>query len=81
MDDISVYLNTREKHVKYVTMVLDVLKQNKLKIKTEKYRFHVQKISFLGLVIIPKNIQMETTKIDSIQIWPAPKNTKDLQKL
>ena len=24
---------------------------------------------------------METTKMDSIQIWPAPKNIKDLQKL
>ena len=24
---------------------------------------------------------METTKIDSIQIWPTPKNIKDLQKL
>ena len=24
---------------------------------------------------------METTKMDSIQIWPAPKNVKDLQKI
>ena len=24
---------------------------------------------------------METTKVDSIQIWPAPTNIKDLQKL
>ena len=24
---------------------------------------------------------METTKVDSIQIWPTPKNIKNLQKL
>ena len=35
----------------------------------------------MGFVITPGNIQMETTKIDSIQNWPAPKNIKDLQKL
>ena len=62
-------------------MVLDALKQKNLKIKAEKCRFHVQKITFLGFVIIPKIIQMETSKVDSIQIWPAPRNTKNLQKL
>ena len=81
MDDILVYSDARDEHVEYVQMVLNVLKQKKLKIKTEKCRLHVQEITFLGFIIIPKNIQMETTKIDSIQIWPAPKNIKDLQKL
>ena len=32
-------------------------------------------------MITPGNIQMETTKVDSIQTWPAPRNIKDLQKL
>ena len=32
-------------------------------------------------MITPRNIQMETIKVDSIQIWPAPKNIKNLQKL
>ena len=57
------------------------IKAKKIEIKTEKCRFHVQKVTFLGFVIIPGNIQMETTKIDSIQIWPTLKNTKDAQKL
>ena len=39
------------------------------------------KDDILGFVIIPKNIQIEMTKIDSIQTWPTPRNTKDLQKL
>ena len=62
-------------------MILDALKQRNLKIKIEKCRFHVKKVTFLGFVITPGNIQMETTKMDSIQTWPAPKNIKDLQKL
>ena len=35
----------------------------------------------MGFVITSGNIQMETTKINSIQTWPAPKNIKNLQKL
>ena len=62
-------------------MVLDVLKQRNLRIKTEKCRFHVKKVTFLGSVITPGNIQMERIKMDSIQTWPAPKNIKKLQKL
>ena len=62
-------------------MVLDTLKQKNLKVKTEKCRFHVKKITFLGFIIIPKNIQMETTKLNSIQTWLAPKNINFLQKL
>ena len=56
MDDILVYSNTKDQHVKHVKMVLDTLKQKKLKIKIEKCRFHVKKMAFLGFVITPKNI-------------------------
>ena len=81
MNDILIYSNTREDHVRHVKMVLNALNQKNFKIKTEKCRFHVQEITFLGFVITPGNIQMETIKIDSIQTWPAPRNIKNLQKL
>ena len=81
MDDILVYSDTKNQHVRHVKMVLNALKKRNLKIKAEKCRFHVKKVTFLGFVITPGNIQMETIKVDSIQTWPAPKNIKDLQKL
>ena len=81
MDDILVYSDTKDEYTRYVKMVLDALKQKNLKIKIEKCRFHVKKITFLGFVITPGNIQMETTEMENIQTWPAPKNIKNLQKL
>ena len=81
MDDILVYSDTKDQYIRYVKMILDALKQKNPKIKTEKCKFHVKEITFLGFVITPGNIQMETIKIDSIQTWPAPKNIKNLQKL
>ena len=56
MDDILVYSDTKNEHVKYIKMVLDTLKHFFLKIKTEKCRFHVQKMTVFGFVIIFKNI-------------------------
>ena len=81
MDDILVYSNTKNQYIKHVKMILDALKQRNLKIKTEKCRFHVKEVTFLGFVITPGNIQMETTKMDNIQTWPDPKNIKNSQKL
>ena len=81
MDDILVYSDTKDQYIRHVKMILDALKRKNLKIKTEKCRFHVKKITFLGFVITPGNIQIKTIKVDSIQTWPAPKNIKKLQKL
>ena len=81
INDILVYSDTKNQHIEYVKMILEALRQKNLKIKIEKCRFHVKKVTFLGFVITPRNIQMETTKMDSIQTWPAPRNIKNLQKL
>ena len=67
IDYILVYSDTKDQHIKHVKMVLEALKQKNLKIKTEKCKFHVKRITFLGFIITPGNIQMETTKVDSIQ--------------
>ena len=80
MGDILVYSNTKNNHIKHVKMMLNALKYKNLKIKTEKCRFHVQKITSLNYIIISKTIQIKTNKINNIQIWPGPKNIKKLQK-
>ena len=56
INDILVYFDIYDQHIRHVKMVLDALKQKKLKIKAEKCRFHVKKITFLGFVIAPKSI-------------------------
>ena len=53
MDDILVYSDIYDQHIKYIKMVLDALRQKNLRIKTEKCRFHVKEITFLGFVITP----------------------------
>ena len=54
MDEILVYSDTHDQHIRHVKMVLDTLKQRNLKIKTEKCRFHVKGNNVFGICHYPR---------------------------
>ena len=56
LNNILVYLKTKKEHVQHVTKVLQTLNKIKLKVKSEKSVFHIQKVSFLDFIIIIKGI-------------------------
>ena len=56
------------------------LEENNLYIKPEKYVWKSRKIGFLGVVIGPNRIEMETEKMNGVLSWPQPKNVKDVRK-
>jgi len=72
--------NTEEGHDKIVKEILRRLEKNDLYIKPEKCIWKVRKIGFLGVVIEPNGIEMETEKVDGVLNWPQPKNMKDIRK-
>ncbi len=51
IDDILIYSNTQEEHVRHVRAVLKRLLQHQLYVKDEKCEFHQTSTSFLGYVI------------------------------
>jgi len=51
LDDILIFTKTEEEHAQAVRWVLQVLKENKLFLRPEKYEFYKQWIEYLGLVI------------------------------
>ena len=55
IDEILVYSDTRDEHVRHVKMVLNALKRKKLKIKTEKCRFHAQEVEAGKIWDIPSH--------------------------
>ena len=60
--------NTEEGHDKIVKEILRRLEKNDLYIKPEKCIWKVRKIGFLGVVIEPNGIEMETEKVDGVGI-------------
>ena len=39
----------------------------------------MQKIEFLGFMVTPTGISMDTVKTDAVSVWPAPMNLKAVQ--
>ncbi|CAJ0932073.1 unnamed protein product [Ranitomeya imitator] len=80
LDDILVFSDDWESHVKQVRMVFQVLRANSLFVKGSKCLFGVQKVSFLGFIFSPSTIEMDPVKVQAIYDWTKLTSVKSLQK-
>ena len=79
LDDILVYSDSYDSHVKHVTEVLKRIEDNNLVLKTEKCVFHSKSVNYLGHVISDKGIGMARDKVQALAEFPPPANVKDLR--
>ncbi|KAK3563887.1 hypothetical protein QTP86_004832 [Hemibagrus guttatus] len=79
IDDILVYSTSMEDHVRQVREVLARLQRHHLFVKLEKCDFHRTTVAFLGYVISPRGVEMNTNKVRAVSEWPAPATIKELQ--
>jgi len=74
LDNIIIYSDTLEEHVKHVTIILDILKQERLYLSEKKLRFLCKEVKILGRVIANDGIHMDPEKVDGILKWKVPTN-------
>jgi len=76
LDDIIIYSDTLEEHVRHVTTVIRILKEEKLYLSEKKLRFLCKevKIKILGRVVTDDGIQMDPEKVDRVVNWKVPTN-------
>ena len=63
LDDIIIYSNKEEDHLKHIQEVLQRIKEIKLYLKLKKCEFYVKKTTYLGFIIEPGKLNIEPTKI------------------
>ncbi len=80
IDDILIYSDTQEEHVRHVQSVLKWLLQHQLYVKAEKCEFHQTNTSFLGYVISQDGVSMDDKKVQAVLDWPQPQTVKELQR-
>ena len=78
IDNIIAAIDTEEGYDKLVEEVLKRLKENDLFVKPEKYWWKVKEVEFLGIVIGPREVEMQREKVDRVLNWPASKNVKEV---
>jgi hypothetical protein len=71
-DDILIYNKSMEEHLEHLHVVCDALHAARLFGNLEKCNFFTPRVSFLGYVVTPQGIEVDSSKIDAIQSWPTP---------
>jgi hypothetical protein len=62
LDDILIYNQTREEHLRHLKMVLSTLQKNKLLINLKKCNFMKDELIYLGFVISKDGLKMDPKK-------------------
>ncbi|XP_064941101.1 uncharacterized mitochondrial protein AtMg00860-like [Musa acuminata AAA Group] len=79
LDDIIVYSQTLEVHVKHLRTIFKVLRENTLFVKREKCYFAQIEILFLGHRISDGFIQMDKSKVQAVAEWQTLKKVLELR--
>jgi hypothetical protein len=74
LDDIIVYSDSIEDHVKHLRIIFNVLRKEKLYLSSEKMDLFANRLKILGHVIDENGITMDPHKVDRIQNWKVPTN-------
>jgi len=82
IDDILIPTKgSLDKHLKQVSKVFQLLKDNNMCIEIDECVFGVTKTTFLGIVISGKGLRMDLEKAKAFVDWPRPKSRKEVQQL
>ena len=74
LDDILIFSQTREEHLRHLKYVVERLQQEKLLINMKKCSFMKSELVYLGFVISRDGLKMDPEKIEAIVNWSSPKN-------
>lgn len=79
LDDILIFSDTFDEHLKRLQGVFERIEKHGLKLKPSKCEFFKTKVSYLGHVVSEIGIQTDPEKISALTTWPAPTNIKTLR--
>ena len=79
LDDILIYSDNAEDHLKHLRIIFNILRKAKLKLKGKKCQFFLKEVTFLGHVITQEGIKPDPGKIEKIMNFKTPTTVKQTQ--
>jgi hypothetical protein len=73
-DDILIYSKSLDEHMDHLRAVFNALRDARLFANLEKCIFCKDRVSFLGYVVTPQEIEVDEIKIEAIKSWPTPQS-------
>jgi hypothetical protein len=80
LDDVVVYGEAFEEHLKHVKIVLERLRGAGLTVKPDQVRFATRHISFLGHLVGPEGVRIDPERTQAIRNFTPPKNAKGISR-
>ena len=79
LDDIIVFADTPEEHVKRLRGVFEKLAEAVLKLKPSKCEFFKSRVNYLAHVVSEGGIGCDPKKIEAVKNWPIPVTVTDVR--
>ncbi len=80
LDDLLIFSNTWEDHMKHLTCILKQLRQAGVTLNTEKCSFGETSIKYLGFVVTPRGVETDPDKTNALRDYPVPKTCKQVKR-
>jgi hypothetical protein len=79
VDDVLIYSESYEEHVRHVKLVLARLREAGLQASLPKCEFHTTKTRFLGFIVSTEGVTVDPTKVEAVVSWRTPTTVKSVQ--
>ena len=80
LDDIIIFSQNEDEHLKHIEIIFKKLKKADLKLKESKCEFFKKEIHYLGHLISVNSIQPLPEKLESIRSMPKPRFPKEIKQ-
>ncbi|MBN2235990.1 MAG: hypothetical protein JW729_00435, partial [Bacteroidales bacterium] len=79
MDDVIIFSESKEQHMKHIELVITALTEANMKISSDKCKFFENEVEFLGHIVLNGKISVDPKKIETIKNFVIPKTVKQLR--
>ncbi|SPO25313.1 uncharacterized protein UTRI_10099 [Ustilago trichophora] len=79
LDDILIFSEDAQGHPHHVRQVIKRLCRHQLYCNPDKCLFSTAKVEFLGYVVSPEGISMDSSKVSTVLEWPLPASIQQIQ--
>jgi hypothetical protein len=79
LDNILIYSDTREQHVRDLRAVLERLRKFALYASFKKYKFFTDTVEFLSYTVSVAGVSMDKSRVATVEEWPRLKTFREVQ--
>ena len=80
IDDILVFSRTLEEHLEHLRMVIERLEEAQLKLKPVKCQFIRKEVDYLGHVLTPEGLKVNSRLVEAVTNFPQPQSVSEVRR-